>query len=105
MDINGNDGFNPIDFLGLQSLNKIQKERLVKPLIADMAAFLIDTFVENLDKNIADEFLTKLEEVKDSPVMVNKLMEEISPEFGEKKMAVLELYRENFKLQKFQSYL
>jgi hypothetical protein len=102
---NDNNQFNPIEFLGLQLLNAKQKANIYKPILADMASFIIDAFTSQLDENQVDIFLKQLEGRKDDPIEIIKLMEETMPGFDDKKMEILNVYRENFKLQNFQNYL
>lgn len=95
----------PIRFLGLDSLSLRQKNNLRMPILADMAVFLIDNFVNMLDKKEVDDFLSKLEGVANNPVAIVRLMANYNPDFEKDKQRLLMEYRNNFKLQKFLAHL
>lgn len=102
---NNDNQFDPINFLGLQSLGPKQKANLRDPLLADMASYIIDSFASGLEEDQLDIFLKNLERAKDNPVAVISLMESSVPNFEDQKIDILKRYREEFKLQKFQNYL
>ncbi len=97
--------FDPIDFLNLQSLSPSQKSQCREAILADMTAYLIDKFVESLDAEKQKDFLSKLELISSNPKAITTLMDKTNPNFSSQKIKLLQKYREDFKLQKFVTYL
>lgn len=97
--------FDPIDFLGLQLLHHEQKRRLRQPILADMAKYILDIFVAELNEAQVDDFLKRFEPIANNPLAITQLMEGVSPGFDKRKMVILDNYRQSFKLQNFQTYL
>lgn len=101
MKVQPNGFFDPIEYLGLQQLSAIQKQNLFRPLLADIAQFIINAFVIKLDKNKLSDFELQLEKISKNPKAILELMSKIDSEFEEEKVKLLEIYRQNFRLQKF----
>ncbi|HPJ17416.1 MAG TPA: hypothetical protein PK639_04315 [Candidatus Woesebacteria bacterium] len=95
----------PIVLLGLEKLTQEQKNKIFPVILADISAFIIDSFFEQLPEENRELMIKQLEEVKDDSVKIVKLLEDSDPEFEKKKMEYIEKYRQEFRLQKFIEYL
>jgi len=97
--------FDPIPFLNLTSLATRQKENLTQPLLADIASFIIDRFIADLNPTQLESFEKHLDTIQHDPFQIIALMEQIDPSFTDRKSTYLDQYKQNFKLQKFLRYL
>ena len=92
--------FDPIDFLGLVSLNQSQKEKLRPRILEDMANFIITQFVGNLSDDQLTTLEAKLPDLQDYQLVMD-VIKELKSDFETEKLGYLENYREQFQLQNF----
>lgn len=97
--MNEND-FDPIDFLGLNSLNQHQIDILRPRLYSDIADYIVSKFIDDLSDTEIENIHPKLINAKDYHSLMSTILQ-YRPEFETQKIIYLEEYRHNFKLQKF----
>jgi len=90
----------PVILLPAPDLGKRQIERLRPQLYTDMAAFIVNRLVAELDRRELERINLVIKKSTSYNELV-RVIEEIRPDFKRRKIGYLELYKLEFRLQKF----
>ncbi len=101
--MNEND-FDPIIYLGLESLNQAQITNLRPQLYNDIAGYIVSRFVDSLSEDQIEQIEPQLSAINNYQTLISVILQ-IQPEFESEKIRYLEDYRQQFKLQNFIDFI